>query len=352
MMPASSDSSINALSANPKDQPKISGSSARSLLDKVMPLPSAVKTLVLLFGVGASLGLCGWGALSTAVVEYSQQNELPAADRNLLIGIILGLGAAVVLVGLTFLARARENAARRLELAAVRLSPLLFIGLVPFLFRWQIWVSRELTLGVFVTVGGIAFHAAVRASLRAGELARAGVQSPFRRSIAALFERAASWAPITLVSLGAAAYALFFSYQTVRHHRSLLTSSFDMGLEDNLLWNLIHGGAFMKMSPLFGPVGSHFGYHPTLFANFICPFYALYQHAEALLVFQAVMVALAAYPLYLFAARHVGRWPASLIALAYVLYPPVHGANLYDFHYPPLGVFFIWMTLYLVDSGR
>ncbi|HET7545152.1 MAG TPA: DUF2079 domain-containing protein [Polyangiaceae bacterium] len=352
MMPASTDSSVNALSATPNNQQQFSSSGVRSLLDKMMPLPSAVKTLVLLFGVGASIGLCGWGALSTAVVEYSQQNDLPGADRNLLLATMLGLGASAVLAGFAFLARARSNAAQRLELAAIRLSPLLFVGLLPFLFRWQIWVSRELTLGVFVSAGGIAFPASVRASLRAAEKARAGVESPFRRAMAALLERAASWAPLTLVSLGAAAYALFFSYQTVLHHRSLLTSSFDMGLEDNLLWNLIHGGAFMKMSPLFGPVGSHFGYHATLFAYFIGPFYALYQHAEALLVFQAVMVALAAYPLYLFAARHVGRWPASLIALAYVLYPPVHGANLYDFHYPPLGVFFIWSTLYLVDSGR
>ncbi|MEI9937236.1 MAG: DUF2079 domain-containing protein [Pseudomonadota bacterium] len=352
MMPASTDPTTNALGANPKLDGQASDSGVRSLLDKMMSLPSAVKTITLLFGVGASIGLCGWGALSTAVVEYSQQNELPALDRNLLIVIMIGLGGMAVLLGFAFLAVARHDAARRLELAAVRLSPLLFVGLLPFLFRWQIWVSRELTLGVFVSAGGIALHASLRASLRAGEQARAGVRSAFRRSIAVLLERSAKWAPLTLVSLGAAAYALFFSYHTVLHHRSLMTSSFDMGLEDNLVWNVIHGGAFMKMSPLFGPVGSHFGYHATLFAYFIGPFYALYQHAESLLVFQAVMVALAAYPLYLFAARHVGRWPASLIALAYVLYPPVHGANLYDFHYPPLGVFFIWLTLYLVDSGR
>jgi len=350
-MPASTDPT-NALDATPKNEPLTSRSGVRSLVDKVMPLPAAVKTLTLLFGVGASLGLGAWGALSTSVVEYSQQNELPAPDRKLLIEIMFAMGALAVLLGFVFLGRARENAARRLELAAVRLSPLLFVGLLPFLFRWQIWVTRELTLGVFVSAGGFALHGSLLASLKAGELARGGVRSPMRRSIAALFERAARWAPITLVSLGAAAYAAFFSYHTVMHHRSLLTSSFDMGLEDNLLWNVIHGGAFMKMSPLFGPVGSHFGYHATLFAYVIGPFYALYQHAETLLVFQAVMVALASFPLYLFAARHVGRWPASLISLAYVLYPPVHGANLYDFHYPPLGVFFIWLTLYLADSGR
>ena len=137
-------------------------------------------------------------------------------------------------------------------------------------------------------------------------------------------------------------YAGYFSYETILHHRSVLSSSFDLGLEDNLLWNLIHGGSFMKMAPLCGPTCTHFGNHATLFAYFIAPFYALYQHAEALLVFQAVLVGFAALPLFLFAARQhraAGR-PAS-VALAYLLeIRRFDGANLgVDSHYPPLGAF-------------
>jgi uncharacterized membrane protein len=324
--------------------------SPRLLAEKVMPLPNAVRTAALLFGAGASVGLFGWAAVASSVLQYSLENDISAVDRKVLIGTMLGCGVVALLVGLAFLLRARESAARRLELGAVRFSPLLFVGLLPFLFRWQIWATRELTFGVFVCAGGFALHASALASLKAGVEARGGAPSRFWSALGAWLARSAEWAAPTVVILGGLGYAVFFSYETVLHHRSVLTTSFDLGLEDNVLWNVVHGGPFMKMSPLFGPVGSHFGYHAALFAYAIAPFYALHQTAETLLVFQAAMVGAAAIPLYLFAARHIGRWPACLVALAYLLYPPVHGANLYDFHYPPLGVFWLWLTLYLVDS--
>jgi uncharacterized membrane protein len=84
----------------------------------------------------------------------------------------------------------------------------------------------------------------------------------------------------------------------------------------------------------------------------LAPFYALCPRAEALLVLQSILIAAAAVPLYLFAARRLGEGAACVIALCYLMYPAVHGANLYDFHYLPIGVVFLWSTLYLVDSGR
>ncbi len=75
----------------------------------------------------------------------------------------------------------------------------------------------------------------------------------------------------------------------------------------------------------------HFGSHATLFSFVIVPFYALYQHAETLLVFQAVMIGAAAVPLFLFARRHVSDWVATALALAYLMSPAVQGSNLYDF---------------------
>ncbi|MDH4283137.1 MAG: DUF2079 domain-containing protein, partial [Myxococcales bacterium] len=40
------------------------------------------------------------------------------------------------------------------------------------------------------------------------------------------------------------------------------------------------------------------------------------------------------------------------IAAMYVFYAPLHGANLYDFHYPPLGIGFVFWLAYLVDIGK
>jgi uncharacterized membrane protein len=60
----------------------------------------------------------------------------------------------------------------------------------------------------------------------------------------------------------------------------------------------------------------------------------------------------AAIPLYLYGSRHLPPWTAALVACAYLLFPPMNCANLYDFHYLPLGVFFVWMTLYAVEANK
>jgi len=145
---------------------------------------------------------------------------------------------------------------------------------------------------------------------------------------------------------------VYFSYHTIQYHHSVLTMSYDLGLENNIIWNVIHGGPFMKSSPLSGPRGSHFGFHAALFAYVIGLVYFFHQQPETLLVLQAALIGFATVPLYLFAKARIGRWAAAVLAIVYVFYPPVHGSNLYDFHYLPLGVFFLWLTLWLIDSGR
>jgi uncharacterized membrane protein len=153
------------------------------------------------------------------------------------------------------------------------------------------------------------------------------------------------------VCAAALGYSAYFGYYTVAWHRGV-RSGYDLALENNLVWNLVHGGQFFKSSPLVGPKGSHFGYHATLLAFFIAPIYALAQRPETLLVLQSTLLGFAAVPLFLFARLHLGAALSCLLALGYLLYPGVHGANLYEFHYLPLGTFFLWLTLYALESRR
>src|SRR6185295_5997087 len=60
----------------------------------------------------------------------------------------------------------------------------------------------------------------------------------------------------------------------------------------------------------------------------------------------------AAIPLYFLAKRKLTPWVAALLSVLYVFYAPLHGANLYDFHYLPLGTFFLWTTPYLLLERR
>ncbi|TFH32254.1 MAG: DUF2079 domain-containing protein, partial [Myxococcales bacterium] len=66
----------------------------------------------------------------------------------------------------------------------------------------------------------------------------------------------------------------------------------------------------------------------------------------------ATLIGAAVIPLFLFARNRLGPYQAVMIAAMYVIYAPLHGANLYDFHYPPLGIGFVFWLAYLVDIGK
>jgi uncharacterized membrane protein len=317
-----------------------------------LSLGSLVRTLSLIFGEGMSLGLCCWVFLSgPSLMPYALDNRMPLRERVELLLTAFGTGALGLVLAAIYLGIFTRSSFARLSGVADRLAPLLVAGIVPFMFRWSLWQSRELTFGILVVILGFAIHAAILKSLQAPPLFGTRLL-PLKRVVTRLGQRSERWLPLTLVVLGALGYAVFFSYYTIANHRNLRTASFDLGLENNLLWNVVHGGQFMKSSPLVGPVGSHFGFHATLFAYVIGIFYWFYQKPEMLLAFQSVMIGAASLPLFALARRYVGTWPACFVALCYLLYPPVHGSNLYDFHYIPLGVFFLWLCLFLLESRR
>jgi uncharacterized membrane protein len=160
------------------------------------------------------------------------------------------------------------------------------------------------------------------------------------------------WLPFAIVVAAAAGYAIYFSYHTVVHHRNVLSSSLDLGLEENVIWNALHSGALFKTTPYGGPAGNLVGEHAAYLSYVIAPLYALHQSAETILILQAVLIGGAAIPLYLVARKYLGPWLSCLVAVWYVFYPPLHGSNLYDFHYPPLAPFFLWFTLYFTLSRR
>ena len=328
----------------------------------VLSFPAAVRCFGLLALTGASIGLLLWGIAHYAQLPaYALDNELAPRARNRLLLLLTTSASFGALTGGIFLLRARERAAERLERLTRQLVPLALLGLWPFLFHWRIWFERELDFCLFVSGYGLLAYAAFFTSLRAragSEACSAWLMPPLARPVVHWLKRGITRTehalPLVIVVLGALGYAAFFAYHTIAYHRSALTLAWDLAIENNILWNIVHGGSFLKASPITGLPGStsHFGYHATLFSYVIAPFYLLWARPEGLLLFQAIVVGAAAIPLYLFARRQIGNYAACLIAVAYLLYPPVHGANLYDFHYPPLGVFWLWLTLYLIDAGH
>jgi uncharacterized membrane protein len=306
----------------------------------------------------ASLGMAGWEVSGHGTLPaHTRTNALWAEARGWIfldMGVAVGIGA--LLLGALFLWKRDLSVLERL---VRRLSPMALATLVPLLFDVRLWSGWELVFLPLALVFGFGTWAAARAVLETEpafpELAvrgRAlrGRLIARRRRFDPLLARVD--VPLVVVVAAACAYVAYFSAVTIEGHRNLGTSSFDMGLEDNLMWNLVHGGTLFKSTPFGGPTGTHFGHHATFFSFLLAPIYLLAPHPETLLVVQAVLMGAAAVPLHLYARRHVPPWTATLVALLYLVYAPLHGANLYDFHYLPLGVFFVWTVLYAVEARR
>jgi uncharacterized membrane protein len=322
-------------------------------------LTRLARALVLASLEAASAGLAAWAFASRNIMPaYVRHNDLCRAGRRYaFIDMGVGVAIAAAVVAALFVWN-RRLALGRVERLARLASPVFLAGLVPILFDHRLWDGRDSVVLPLVVIFSWGLYASVVVAWRTGTAWPA--LYPIRIAVR-LRERPRAHPgaigtrvdPALLVVIaGACAYAVYFSIVTIVNHRNLGTSSFDLGLEENLIWHVVHGGPLFRSTPFSGPTGTHFGNHATFFAFLIAPLYWLSPHPETLLVIQATLLGAAAIPLYLYARRHVSATIAAVVAFSYLVYPPLHGANLYDFHYLPLGVFFLWLTLYAAESRK
>ncbi len=320
-------------------------------------LPALARGMALLLGAGASFGIAIWELVfSDLVVAYVKSNQIEPATRKLIL-LFGGIGLAIPLIAIAvywWTRRTRPlDTARKIESLGWKLSPLCLSIVVPTLFQWEIWKGQDIQFLVIVAITGFAAQKLFYRSLAEPALfsATTGRFASLRQRANDAFDRWSPWLPWVLVIGLFLFYASYFSFFTVRNHWNIRTGVFDMGIEDNVVFNAMRG-KLLKASPIFGPEGTHLGHHATFFAYVLAPFYALAPRAETLLIIQATLIGAAVIPLFLFARNRLGPYQAALIAAMYVFYAPLHGANLYDFHYPPLGIGFVFWLAYLVDIGK
>jgi len=149
--------------------------------------------------------------------------------------------------------------------------------------------------------------------------------------------------PWVLLGAAIAAYVLYVSVHTIQHHWSLGTSAFDLGIQENILWNTVHGD--ILYSSLMG--GNYLGVHTSLVLLLIAPIYALAPSTETLLVLQAMALGMAALPLFLLSRTILeNRWQGLLVATLWLTHPAVAGANFYDFHPIAFSPLFLFTAVY------
>ena len=162
------------------------------------------------------------------------------------------------------------------------------------------------------------------------------------------------------------AYFFYFGVLTVQKHNAFQTTAFDLGNVDQAVWNTRHGRllALTNIEGLTNRLGTHV--EPILAP--ISLLYFVWSDPRALLLLQTAVIALGAWPVYLIARRAVsyqrsatrGTGYASPLrehalpvtfVLAYLLFPALQSANVFDFHAIALApTFFLFAFYYLLTE--
>jgi uncharacterized membrane protein len=306
--------------------------------------------------LGTSLLSAAFASICSAVALFSidlndfvTQNRASHEERSFLLLVAVGAAAFAAVPCLVVAWRGGEKAALALERWGLRLSPLSFCYAVPILANYRIWYARPLAFLALLSLVSLLLERTLRVALRqtTGN-ARDSIYA-FGETLPAVVRR---FAPSVVVLGGAAAYAAFTARYSIQHHQRLGSLAFDLGIYDNLMFNALHG-YFFRSPVLLGPDGGNYiaGHAEFIMVAYV-PFYALWPRAEMLLVMQSVLFGFAAFPLYKFARTQVPPWTAVVVALAYLLYAPLHGPNFYDFHWLPTAIFFHFWLYYSIATSR
>jgi uncharacterized membrane protein len=179
--------------------------------------------------------------------------------------------------------------------------------------------------------------------------AEAELPEPSGRAPRRLLAKAAPWLSASAIVLLWAAYGYFFSKLAITNHQAMNTRTIDLGYYDNVFYNSSHGRP-LGCSLLRG--GWHGSAHFDPILVLLSPIYLIYPRAESILALQSVWLGAGVVPVYLLAREKLQRRGAGvLLALAYVIYPALHGANLYEFHSLTLITPLVLWLLYFFEIG-
>jgi uncharacterized membrane protein len=140
-----------------------------------------------------------------------------------------------------------------------------------------------------------------------------------------------------------AAAAGLYSFVSLYRHDHFASNAFDLAVQDQTVWGYSRF-EFIYNTVLGIPnlLGDHF--HPILMV--LAPFMWLWDSAGVLLVAQAVLLASAAIPIYMWAERELGSAAAVAFTVAYLAFWGVLAGVVYDFHHVAFAVPAISFALY------
>ena len=146
-------------------------------------------------------------------------------------------------------------------------------------------------------------------------------------------------------------FAMWFSLYSIRLHQAHLTYKADLGQMDHAIFNTSQGRILEQIQG--DRVSSRLTDHVELIFIPASAVFWLWDDVRALLVLQAVCLALGAWPIYLIARRRLGApWGGAILAMAYLLTPALEAAAVSDFHALPLAAPLIGWAIWAVERRR
>ena len=120
-----------------------------------------------------------------------------------------------------------------------------------------------------------------------------------------------------------------FSIYGVGRHNRYNSSALDLGIQDNVLWNTIHGRPFQCSIETSIYLGDHF----TLTIPIYSFVYLIWNDVRSILIVQTVLLAFGAFAIAKLASKKLKiPWAGPAAALAFLLYPPLGFIARFDFH--------------------
>jgi len=160
---------------------------------------------------------------------------------------------------------------------------------------------------------------------------------------------------LVLLFVAIVTYGIVFSYFTVLKHNVFQSNAWDLGIFDQSLYTTVHNGKlFYNTVELYlNSGGSYFTVHFSPILFLLLPVYAINSSPTTLLIIQSFALSLGALPLYLIAKKLLqSNKTAFMLAIAYLLYPALQGANWYDFHTAALLPVLFFSLCYFMITQR
>jgi len=307
-------------------------------------MAGVLRSLALLSASGASFALFLKELQGSWLLPFITSNTMTLEGRQRVIALMVVGALVAALAGVVVWWLFGRNRLRRVTHLT---SPAILLGFLPPLLTTLAWtqlLNACVAIGTFLLVAERLIRMSIAAATEGQE------PRPAWRSL--MPRRLRRWLPLALVIAGAIGYGVYFSVFTLRMHGRFQTYNYDLGQYDNIFWTTLHGYP-MRDYPLNLVKNWHeLRDHASLSVFALLPFYAIKPGGAILLVIQSCVIGLGAIPVYRFAARRLPRSYAVVIAYAYLLYPPTHGMQFYDFHFQPIAQTFVLFVIDFVDDRR